>query len=46
VIIVDCPLCEAPAPFHPDTSTLECEACAVQLELADDPAAVRLAAAA
>jgi primosomal protein N' len=46
VTFVDCPLCEAPGTFHPETGALDCEACAVQLALADEPAGADLATAA
>ena len=36
MLIVDCPLCERPAPFDTDQEALECEACGVRLEMADD----------
>ena len=36
MLIVDCPLCERPAPFDTDHEALECEACGVRLEMADD----------
>jgi hypothetical protein len=36
MIIVDCPLCEAPTPFLPETGSLDCEACTVHLDLADE----------
>jgi hypothetical protein len=43
--IVDCPLCERPAPFDTEAEALECDACGVRLELArDDAAALPIAA--
>ena len=34
MLIVDCPLCERPAPFDAEDDALECDACGVRLELA------------
>ena len=34
MLIVDCPLCERPAPFDAEEEALECDACGVRLELA------------
>jgi hypothetical protein len=34
MLIVDCPLCERPAPFDAEADALECDGCGVRLELA------------
>ena len=34
MLIVDCPLCERPAPFDADEDALDCDACGVRLEIA------------
>jgi hypothetical protein len=34
MLIVDCPLCERPAPFNAEEDALECDTCGVRLELA------------
>ena len=45
MLIVDCPLCERPAPFDAEEDALECDACGVRLELAaSDPVALPIAA--
>ncbi len=45
MLIVDCPLCDGPAPFDADEAALECDACGVRLELAEtDPPALAAAA--
>jgi|WetSurMetagenome_2_1015567.scaffolds.fasta_scaffold1100369_2 hypothetical protein len=46
VTIVDCPLCDAPAAVDTALCTLECAACGVRLELAEDHAPDVLATAA
>ncbi len=46
MITVDCPLCDAPAPYDESAGLLECPACEVALEVAETPAAPHLAAAA
>jgi hypothetical protein len=43
---VDCPLCDAPAPFDTDLALLDCPVCDVQLAVAADEAPMELAAAA
>lgn len=45
MLIVDCPLCDGPAPFDAAEDALDCDVCGVRLELAD-PDPVVLAAAA
>lgn len=45
MLLVDCPLCDGPAPFDPATGELDCPDCRVRLALADD-ATTDLAAAA
>jgi len=45
MLIVDCPLCERPAPCDSEADALECDACGVRLELAAaDPVALPAAA--
>ena len=45
MLIVDCPLCERPAPFDAEEDALECGACGVRLEIADpDPISLPAAA--
>jgi hypothetical protein len=34
MLYVDCPLCDAPAPFDTTVDAMDCPACAVRLELA------------
>ncbi len=46
MLFVDCPLCDAPAPFDQDAAALDCPVCTVRLELAPDQARSELAAAA
>jgi hypothetical protein len=47
VTIVDCPLCDAPAPFDVTGDAFDCAACGASLPLAAEPfAAPTLAAAA
>jgi ribosomal protein L37AE/L43A len=38
MVQVECPLCDAPAPFDIDAGVLACDCCGVALELADDDA--------
>lgn len=38
MVIVDCPLCDAPAPFDADADVLACDACGVALDVAPDHA--------
>jgi len=45
MLLVDCPLCEAPAPLDADADTLDCPACGIRLELAVEPAPTLAAAA-
>ena len=35
-VLEDCPLCDGPATFEPAEGELDCQACAVQLEVATD----------
>jgi hypothetical protein len=35
-VLVDCPLCDEPATFEPAEGELDCQACAVRLEVATD----------
>ena len=45
MLIVDCPLCERPAPFDAEEDALECDGCGVRLDLAaSDPLALPIAA--
>jgi len=46
MLLVDCPLCDGPAPADAVTGDLDCDACGVRLELAPDtrPAELGLAA--
>ena len=45
MVIVDCPLCERPAPFDAEEDALECDVCGIRLELAtSDPVALPAAA--
>jgi hypothetical protein len=37
MLLVDCPLCDGPAPFDEDSEILECAACGVRLEVAPEP---------
>jgi hypothetical protein len=46
MLFTDCPLCDRPAPIDETTGALDCPACAIRLELADDPHVVVLAPAA
>jgi uncharacterized Zn finger protein (UPF0148 family) len=39
MLLVDCPLCDAPALVDTDAGELDCPRCAVRLELAPDDAA-------
>jgi len=34
--LVDCPICDTPAPFDPNDDALFCPHCAVRLEVAPD----------
>lgn len=38
MVTVECPLCDAPAPFDAEAGILACDACSVSLELAPDEA--------
>lgn len=38
MLTVECPLCDAPAPFDADAGVLACDGCGVALELAPDDA--------
>lgn len=44
MLVVDCPLCDAPAPFETATGELDCQACGVVLEVAADPGPLAAAA--
>ncbi len=44
VVVVDCPLCDAPIPFDPRGDTLDCAAC--RITVAVDPADPTVLAAA
>ena len=45
MLLVDCPLCDGPAPFDAVEDTLDCDACGVVLEVADlDPISLPAAA--
>jgi hypothetical protein len=46
MLTVDCPLCDAPAPYDSDAEALDCPACAIRLDLAADTPVADLAAAA
>jgi|APDOM4702015118_1054815.scaffolds.fasta_scaffold1814300_1 uncharacterized Zn finger protein (UPF0148 family) len=46
MLFADCPLCDAPAPLDLASGALDCPACAVRLELADEPMRRELAEAA
>jgi uncharacterized Zn finger protein (UPF0148 family) len=46
MITIDCPLCDTPAAYRPETGTLDCAACAVELEVAEDEPRTALATAA
>jgi hypothetical protein len=38
MLTVECPLCDAPAPFDADAGVLACDACGIALALALDDA--------
>ena len=38
MLFADCPLCDRPAPLDAETGALDCAACGVRLELAEEPA--------
>ena len=46
MLFIDCPLCAAPAPLDLESGCLDCPACCVRLELADEPVIPELARAA
>jgi hypothetical protein len=46
MLLVDCPLCDRPAPLDATTGDLDCDACGVRLELAPDAPSLDLALAA
>ena len=46
MLVVECPLCDVPAPLDVESGELTCEACAVHLALADEAPSPALAAAA
>ena len=43
---VDCPICDRPVEFELTSTELACDGCRVHVEIAPDPAAVIVAAAA
>jgi hypothetical protein len=45
MLLVDCPLCDGPAPIDAALTMLDCPACGVALELAADEPATLAAAA-
>jgi hypothetical protein len=45
MLLVDCPLCEAPAPLEAEAGALDCPACGIHLEIAADATPVLAAAA-
>jgi ribosomal protein S27E len=46
MLLVDCPLCDRPAPFDAPAGELDCEACGVRLDVASDDAVAELPLAA
>ena len=38
MLLVDCPLCDAPSPFDQEDDALDCPRCSVRLDLASDDA--------
>ena len=46
MLFADCPLCDEPAPFDLETGVLDCPACAIRLDLTDNPGLPELASAA
>jgi hypothetical protein len=46
MLFAECPLCDGTAPLDLETGALDCPACAVRLDLADDQMLPELAAAA
>ena len=46
MLFADCPLCDEPAPLDLESGALDCPACAIRFDLADDPPLPELAAAA
>ena len=46
MLFADCPLCDESAPFDLETGALDCPACAIRVDLADDPGLPEVAAAA
>ena len=46
MLLVDCPLCDRPAPLDADTGSLTCDACGVHVELAPEPVQLDLPLAA
>jgi hypothetical protein len=36
MLLVDCPLCDMPAPLDAGTGALDCPTCAMRFELADE----------
>lgn len=46
MLLVDCPLCDRPAPLDAVTGALSCDACGVHVELAPEPVQLDLPLAA
>ena len=46
MLLVDCPLCDTPAPLDVDAGAIDCARCATRLEIARDEPALELAPAA
>ena len=46
MLFAECPLCDGPAPVDLEAGALDCPACAIRLELAEDRVLPELAAAA
>jgi hypothetical protein len=46
LLFADCPLCDGPAPVDLEIGAVDCPACAIRFDLADDPTLPELAAAA
>jgi hypothetical protein len=46
MLFAECPLCDEPARVDLETGGLDCPACAIRFELADDPGLPEFAAAA
>ena len=46
MLFAECPLCDRPTPLDAETGALDCAACAMNFELAEESAQPELAAAA